>query len=265
MAGPQHPRIPTMRLSRPYETEDDLIEGDFASLGRPWIILPDVPILPVGELVRFEVLLSNGAPAIRGEGHVVAYHPPGGPKPPGLEVKFTRIDARTKSIIERVHTKRLALRTSSMPPSQRPEAAAPPPEAPAAQTPTPIADGGSRDAPDMPKEDLSDVHAAEAAAPASAQQQEQAAHAASPEFAPPPAPAPEQADQPAVTVPVPPPEQADQETITDPAPPPEQAAPATAPHRAVAAPPNRNEILDRLRARAKDLPPEKRFSRSRGA
>jgi hypothetical protein len=135
MAGPQKPRVPTMRLSRPYRTEEELIEGDFASLGRPWIILPDVPVLPIGELVRFEVLLSNGAPAIRGEGLVTAYHAPGGPKPPGLEVKFTRMDVRTKSIIERVHAKRLALRLASAPPPTPPPPTPTPPPPPADAAP----------------------------------------------------------------------------------------------------------------------------------
>jgi hypothetical protein len=190
MTGAQKPRIPTLRLSRPYDTEEALIEGDFASIGRPWIILPDVPVLAVGELVRFEVLLATGAPAIRGEGTVVAHHPPGGSKPPGLEIKFTRMDARTKSIIERVYAKRLALRAFSAPPPMSAGAA---PAAPASRPP-------------------------------------------------------QAAPQPAETTPAAP---------TPPAhPSPPQA------RRTVAAPANRDEVLEKLRARAKGLPPEKRFSRS---
>jgi hypothetical protein len=210
MAGHQKPRIPTMRLLRPYETEEALIEGDFASLGRPWIVLPDVPVVPVGELVRFEVLLSTGAPAIRGEGLVVAYHGPGEPKPPGLEIKFTRMDARTKSIIERVHAKRLALRMASTPPPTPP----PPPPAQAREAAPP----------------------APAAAPEEAPKAEPAQ--AEPTQAQPPQAEPPQAEAPKT---------------------------ATEPRRKIAAPPNRDEILERLRARGRQLPPEKRFERSRGA
>jgi hypothetical protein len=201
MADAKPSRVPTMRISRPYGSEDELIDGDFASLARAWIILPDAPVYPVGELVRFEVLLSSGAPAIRGEGTVTAYHAPGGPKPPGLEVKFSRIDARTKSILQRVHAKRNALGHSvSLPPGLAISAETPAPPLARAEAPTPpvCTDSGST-GPDLPKEDLSDVRA------------------------------------------------------------------ARAPGRNAAPPPNRNEILDRLRDRARALPPDKRFERSRGA
>jgi outer membrane biosynthesis protein TonB len=226
MATPNKPRVPTMRLSRPYGTEDELIEGDFASIGRPWIILPNVPVLPVGEVVRFEVLLSNGAPAIRGEGVVVAYHAPGaGPKPPGLEVKFTRMDARTKTIIERVHARRLALgRSASRPP---PVDSTPPPVEAAPATP--------ETTPTPPE-----------AAPAT------------PETTPTP---PEAAPATPETTPTPP----------EAAPPPVEAAPtapdaAPSPVREIAAPSNRDELLERLRERARNLPADKRFTGSqRGA
>jgi hypothetical protein len=234
MPGPQKPRVPTMRVVRPYDNEDDLIEGDFASLGRPWIILPDVSVLPVGELVRFEVVLASGAPAIRGEGNVVAYHAPGGPKPAGLEVKFTRIDARTKSIIERVHAKRVALgRTASRPPA--------PPSAPQAE---PVAD---------------------AAAPEPAPPPEPVADAAAPEPPPPPEPVAEAAAAPVFADPPAPPPATVGDAPDAPDQPTEDAHAAAAPLRKVAPPPNRDEILERLRARGRDLPPDKRFTRSRGA
>jgi hypothetical protein len=103
-------KAPTkFRVVRPYATEDDYIRGDFAWIGRAWIILPNVPARPAGELVRFEVVLSSGAPVIRGEGNVVGHHPPGGPRPAGLEVKLSRFDARSKAILDRVHAHRLAI------------------------------------------------------------------------------------------------------------------------------------------------------------
>jgi outer membrane biosynthesis protein TonB len=243
-----------MRISRPYGTEDELIEGDFASLGRPWIILPDVPMLPVGELVRFEVVLSSGAPAIRGEGTVVAYHAPGGPKPAGLEVKFVRMDARTKSIIERVHAKRVALgRTASRPP-------APPSAPPPAPPPEPVADA----APPEPSPPPEPEPVAEAAPPEPPPPPEPVAEAAPPEPPPPPEPVAEAAAPVFADPPAPPPTTAG-DAHDAPDLPKEDVRAAGAPPRKVAAPPNRDEILERLRARARDLPPDKRFARSPAA
>lgn len=100
------PRIPFIRITRPYRSETEFIEGDFAWLGRTTIILPNGPARASGELVRFEIVLTNGAPALRGEGHVVAHHVPGGSRPAGLEVRFTRVDAKSKLILDRVRERR---------------------------------------------------------------------------------------------------------------------------------------------------------------
>jgi hypothetical protein len=107
---PENPRPPaTIRINRPYGSEKEFVDGDFAWLGRTTIVLPNSPARQAGELIRFELVLTSGAPVFRGEGHVVAHHPPGGPKPPGLEVRFTRIDARSKLILDRVRERRIAL------------------------------------------------------------------------------------------------------------------------------------------------------------
>jgi hypothetical protein len=98
-----------------------------AYLGRTAILLADAPAREPGELIRFEIVLSTGTPVFRGEGHVVAHHAPGGAKPPGLEVRFTRIDARSKLILDRVRERRTALvRSGSMPPPAHVSQAPPP-------------------------------------------------------------------------------------------------------------------------------------------
>jgi len=99
---------PTLRISRPYTSEADFVDGDFAWIGRTTIVLPEAGARTTGELVRFEIMLSNGAPVFRGEGHVVAHHPPGSGRPPGLEIRFTRIDSRSKLIIDKVRERRAA-------------------------------------------------------------------------------------------------------------------------------------------------------------
>lgn len=108
-------RPPLIRIMRPYGSEEDLINGDLAWLGRTTVILPNGPARPEGELVRFEIVLANGVPVFRGEGQAVAHHPPSGSRPPGLEVRFTRIDARSKLLLDRVREKRTTLFPGGLP------------------------------------------------------------------------------------------------------------------------------------------------------
>jgi hypothetical protein len=98
---------PTVRVVRPYASEKEFVEGDFAWLGRSTIVLPNVPARPA-ELVRFEIVLTNGTPVFRGEGQVVMHHPAGGPRPAGLEIRITRTDARSKAILDHVRDRRAA-------------------------------------------------------------------------------------------------------------------------------------------------------------
>lgn len=131
---PENRPPPTIRVTRPWATEKEFIDGDLAFLGRTAILLPNAPVREPGELIRFEIVLSTGTPVFRGEGHVVAHHPPGGAKPAGLEVRFTRIDARSKLLLDRVRERRTALvRSGSIPPPALVSQA--PPAGPSSQPP----------------------------------------------------------------------------------------------------------------------------------
>jgi hypothetical protein len=137
----------TIRITRPYGSENEFIDGDFAWIGRSTIVLPHSPARTAGEIIRFEVVLTSGSPVFRGEGSVVAHYPPGGAKPPGLEVRFTRIDARSKLVLDKVRDRRAALSRSGENPAAQPPAPEPAPaqalapapalaDAPAIQPPT---------------------------------------------------------------------------------------------------------------------------------
>jgi hypothetical protein len=131
---PENRPPPTIRITRPWASEKEFIEGDLAFLGRTAILLPNAPAREPGELIRFEIVLSTGAPVIRGEGQVVAHHPVGGAKPAGLEVRFTRIDARSKLVLDRARERRTALiRSGSIPPPALVSQA--PPAGPSSQPP----------------------------------------------------------------------------------------------------------------------------------
>ncbi|HNZ22680.1 MAG TPA: hypothetical protein PKL24_11080 [Polyangiaceae bacterium] len=111
------PRPVVIRIPRPYDTEDEFIRGDGLAIGRLSMILIGAPSRPPGITIRFEIVLRNGEPIFRGEGRVVALrvHQNGRE---GLEIRFTRLDSRSKALVEQV----LALRRSgaltpvSMPP-----------------------------------------------------------------------------------------------------------------------------------------------------
>jgi hypothetical protein len=211
------PRPPiTIRITRPYGSENEFIDGDFAWIGRTTIVLPHSPARNAGEVVRFEVVLTSGSPVFRGEGSVVAHYPPGGGKPPGLEVRFTRIDARSKLILDKVRDRRTALSRSG----EVPAAPAPPAPAPLVAVAAPAV------APPL------------VAAPP---------FAAAVPVALPPSPPAEEPGLPVVVSAHPhiqPPARALSER---------RVVERTSSLSKVAAPPNRDEILERLRSRAKHL------------
>jgi hypothetical protein len=111
---PEAPRIPIIRVTRPYASEKEFIDADFSWIGGTTVILPGGPARPSGELVRFEVILANGAPVLRGEGNVIGHNPPGSPRPPGLEIRFTRVDAKSKAVLDRVRERRRSLSSMKM-------------------------------------------------------------------------------------------------------------------------------------------------------
>jgi hypothetical protein len=95
------PRPTGMRIQRPYKTEEEYVRGDGLSIGRTGMILINAPAKTPGIIIRFEIVLADGTPVFRGEGKVVAHRvAPNGKK--GLEVKFTKLDSHSKSVIEKV-------------------------------------------------------------------------------------------------------------------------------------------------------------------
>ena len=109
----QAPLPVAFRLKRPYNTEEEFLLGDGHAVWRSGMILVGANPRPIGLIVRFEVALQDGTALFRGEGKVIAHRPePDGDTPPGLEVQFIRLDARGKTLLERL----LARRSNSTPP-----------------------------------------------------------------------------------------------------------------------------------------------------
>ncbi|MGO9833665.1 MAG: hypothetical protein ACLP1X_05570 [Polyangiaceae bacterium] len=124
------PRPPVaIRITRPYATEDEYLEQELDLLSRTGITLVGAQPRPQGVVLRFELVLSAGQVLLRGEGRVVGFKPSAHQGTGGLSLRFTRIDARSKALLD----KAAALRERRRP-STRPVRSEPPPKG----DPTPI-------------------------------------------------------------------------------------------------------------------------------
>jgi len=142
------PRPPVaIRITRPYATEDEYLEQELDLLSRTGITLVGAQPRPQGVVLRFELVLSGGQVLVRGEGRVVAFKPSAHGGVGGLTLRFTRIDARSKALLD----KAAALREQRRPMSSRPS----PPPASASTTslsarPHPLEAPRPPDKPDKP-------------------------------------------------------------------------------------------------------------------
>ncbi|MDY0002733.1 MAG: TIGR02266 family protein, partial [Polyangia bacterium] len=94
-----------MRFRLTYPDVETFIEKYAANVSKGGIFLVSRSPKPVGTLLRFEMLLSDSTPLIRGEGKVVwvkEFDATNPGKPHGMGVKFTRMDSATKAMIERL-------------------------------------------------------------------------------------------------------------------------------------------------------------------
>ena len=90
-----------IRIARPYTSEDAFLENELDTLTRTSVVLVGAQSRPQGVVLRFEVTLASGAPLLRGEGRVVAYKPTAYNNEPGLTLRFTRLDPRSKALVDR--------------------------------------------------------------------------------------------------------------------------------------------------------------------
>jgi hypothetical protein len=143
---PDDPRPPVaIRITRPYATEAEYLDRETETLTRTSITLVGAQERPQGVVLRFEVALSSGAVLVRGEGRVIGFKPDALEGLPGLTLRFTRLDTRSKTLIDKAAALREKRRPSTRPetreapagakrhPSAAPPPAAPPPAPPPEQ------------------------------------------------------------------------------------------------------------------------------------
>ncbi|CAN5235646.1 hypothetical protein BH09MYX1_BH09MYX1_61350 [soil metagenome] len=141
MAGPAKPPV-AIRITRPYASEDDFLANELDTLSRSGVTLLGAQARPEGVVLRFEIALSTGAPLLRGEGRVVGYKTSAMHGEPGLVLRSTRLDSKSKALIDRAAALRdqRSGRVSAPPPAPTPApVSAPPPEsvdAPSGELPT---------------------------------------------------------------------------------------------------------------------------------
>ena len=90
-----------IRITRPYATEEEFLEREFDTLTHTSVVLLGAQARPQGVVLRFEIVLKGGESILRGEGRVVGYKERAHAGEPGLTLRFTRLDARSKTLVDR--------------------------------------------------------------------------------------------------------------------------------------------------------------------
>lgn len=114
-----------VRIVRPYDTEEAFLEAELETVGKTSVILIGAHSRPTGVILRFEVTLQSGAIVLRGEGRVLAHKEAAFRGQPGLALRFTRLDPKSKGLVDRAAQIREARLNGGD--SIRPGVAAPPP------------------------------------------------------------------------------------------------------------------------------------------
>ncbi len=260
-----------IRITRPYATVEELLAHELDTFSRTGVTLVGAQSRPEGVVLRFEVSLADGTPILRGEGRVVGYKAAAVGSEPGLSLRFTRLDSKSKALVDRAAAMKEERRSGAPPP---PSAAAPsarPPPLPEAAKgkPPPLPPRAAREAdPEPVSAEPAEISSAPevSSAPEIVSASELLAGPDSVPISVPDAdpsipivldvssgelPA-EPPSEPEIAVAAPPASEASAPPASAPEPPP---APAPPPATAAASP-DAQAALDRLRERARQLGPE---------
>ncbi|MBK7581735.1 MAG: hypothetical protein IPI67_16190 [Myxococcales bacterium] len=223
-----------LRVHRPYADEAAYIAAEWWSIDDKAVLLIDQPPLAKDTVVRFEIVLDDGSKPIRAEGKVHKSVPADGDHPAGLRVRFRRFDAATKRFIDSVMAERRRERRSRRPPPAELEPLVLDPEPSSPSDAAASERAPAQSGPEVVSQPLASQPAPESAPAASATRSasDQDAEATMPNVS-------EAAVDTAVSA-----EHSERGVA--------RSTPASGPGpRSVSAPPNRDELLARLRERAK--------------
>jgi hypothetical protein len=258
-----------IRITRPYGTEDEFLEHELETLTRTSVTLLGAQARPQGVVLRFELVLTTGQAILRGEGRVVGFKPNVLHGLGGLTLRFTRLDSKSKALVDKAAVARERRRPSHAPPSSPPSAAQPSERPPTSQAPPPVAKPEASPAPppSIPPASIPPASIPPASVPPASVPPASVQPASDPPPSVRPAPieeliASELQSVPSLPVapvsrprsippPLPPRALKHNAPRAEPTPRPARSGPAAS----LQAPPGRDELLERLRARAKRLDP----------
>ncbi len=126
MSDEPKPAVP-LRVRLPYATVDEFIARYGSNVARGGVFVASKSVKAEGTRLQFEFVLADGTPLLRGEGVVLRTQSgdEGEGRRPGMTVRFTRLDAESKALVDRV----VAFR-SGEPTPEPPEPIAVPPPSP---------------------------------------------------------------------------------------------------------------------------------------
>lgn len=96
------PKAPVaIRITRPYADEDEYLARESEAITRTGVLLLGAQPRPEGVILRFEVVLRSGVVLLRGEGRVVGYRAKLVGEVGALALRFTRLDTKSKALVDR--------------------------------------------------------------------------------------------------------------------------------------------------------------------
>lgn len=131
------PRKIPLRIRLPFATEDEFIDRYGANVTRGGIFIATKGGKPEGTPLSFELVLQDGTRLMRGEGVVHKLVVDDQPGKAGMLVRFTRIDPRTKGLIDLILERRESPAPAQAPATEPSPEPAPPPVS-SRPTPAPI-------------------------------------------------------------------------------------------------------------------------------
>ncbi len=135
MTTPTDKREP-LRIRLPFATEEEFIEKYGQHVARGGIFIATKGAKPEGTLVSFDLILTDGTKLMRGEGSVQKVSTDEQPGRSGMLVRFERVDARTKALIDRIIAVRAGVAKTEAPPIPPSPSAPEPAPMPMAPAPT---------------------------------------------------------------------------------------------------------------------------------
>ena len=89
-----------LRVRLPFRSEDEFVDQYGAHVGRDGFFLATRAPKPVGAQLLFDLVLADGSSLLRGEGVVVRSSASG--ERPGMTLRFVRLEAAGKALVERI-------------------------------------------------------------------------------------------------------------------------------------------------------------------